>query len=335
LTLLRLDELAQLNTLDQILLWSIVSINAANLDSRNTFISDNAGVRAESKDYIQWSVSQDDKGLGRFVFTALLPVVNPQPLQDKASLLERIWSYSPYEPRQNFDAGILGYGTGIPALPPWVDTCERLLAYVAILATFISKYARRTKGDAAFWEAIHPEYWADIQYKLLDSAYGGNMTITGSMYIDWNSYLQGLSLIKCLNPDPARASDLSCNFPILSLLWGVPDVDPALPPSAIEPLIPSVGEFSVQGAGISSNTESSAGALISSYDQSFFNDDALPEWYFNAVNGIPGGGGAPTDIAQISGTATPQLIESLGICKEQDPSIISYANELGTTLPKK
>jgi hypothetical protein len=334
LTLLRLDELAQLNTLDQILLWSIVSINAANIDSRNPFISDNAAIRAESANYIQWSVSQDDKGLGRFVFTALLPVVNPQPLQDKASLLERIWSYSPYEPQQSFDAGILGYGTGIPELPQWVDTAERLLAYIGILATFISKYSRRTKGDAAFWESINPEYWADIQYKLSDSAYGGEMTITGSMYINWGSYLQGLSLIKCLNPDPALASDVSCNFPLLSLLWGIPDVDPLLPPSVIEPLIPSVGEFLVQGGLLISASTSTANALINSYDQPYFNDDALPDWYLNALNSRADLQFGSYDIENWD-NSVPPIIESLGVCKEQDPSIISYANELGNALPKK
>lgn len=335
MTLLRLDELAQLTTLDQALLWCIVSINAANLDPENSFISDNAAIRAESANYIQWSVTQDDKGQGKFVFTALLPVVNPSPLQDKASLLERIWSYSPFEPQQNFDAGILGYGYGIPVLPDWVDTSERLLAYLGILATLISKYARLTKGDEAFWAPIKPEYWADIQYQISDSAYGGTMTITGQMSIDWNSYLQGLSLVKCLNPYAGHASDINCNFPRLDILWAVPDVDLALPPGDVTPLIPATGDLSVVDGGRVSNTESGAGALINSYNQSFFNDEALPDWYLTAVNQPSGGGGGGTGGSQVLGNATPQLIESLGICKEQDPDMVSYANQLGDKPPKK
>ena len=90
MTVINRDELAQLNTLDQVLLWTIVSINSANLDARNPYIADSAAIRAESADYVRWSVGQDEKGRGLFTFSALLPLVNPQPLQDKASILERI-----------------------------------------------------------------------------------------------------------------------------------------------------------------------------------------------------------------------------------------------------
>lgn len=342
MTLLRLDELAQLTTLDQALLWCIVSINDANLDPRNFFISDNAAIRAESANYIQWNVTQDDKGQGKFVFTVLLPLVNPNPLQDKESLLERVWSYSPFEPQQEFDAGIAGYGYGIPVLPAWVDTSERLLAYLGVLAALISRYARLTKGDENFWALIKPEYWADIKYLISDSAYGGTMTITGEMSLDWSSYLQGLSLIKCLNPYSRHASDINCNFPRLDILWAVPDVALAvpdvvlaLPPGDFTPLIPAAGDFSVGDAGRIMQTESSANALINSYVKTKFNDDALPDWYLDAINNPQSASLTLSGGTTVLGNATPQLIESLTICKEQDPDMISYANDLGEKPPRK
>ena len=71
MTIINQSELSKLKYLDQVLMWAIMSINNSNLDSKNNYISDNAGVRAESKDYITWSVAQDDNGAGKFVFSAL------------------------------------------------------------------------------------------------------------------------------------------------------------------------------------------------------------------------------------------------------------------------
>lgn len=333
MTVINTDELAQLNTLDQVLLWCIVSIDCANRDSRNPYIADSAAIRAESADYVQWSVTQDDKGGGKFIFSALLPLVNPQPLQDKASILERIWSYSPFEPIQEFDGGITGYGYGIPTLPDWVDTNERLLSYLGILATLITKYARSTKGDEAFWADIKPQYWADVQYKISDSGVGGSMVISGQMSIDWSSYLQGLSLVKCLNPNPLFASDVNCNFPRLDLLWAVADVDLTLPPEEVFPLIPATGGFSVFGDSVEVSGESTAGGLINSYGQIIFNDDGLPDWYLDALNNPQGASFVVSGGVTVGGNTTPQLIESLEVCKEQDPDMADYATKLADRMP--
>jgi hypothetical protein len=327
LTIINESELAELSTLDQVLMWSIVSINASNLDSRNNYISDNAAIRAESKDYISWSVVQDDKGNGKFVFSALLPVVNPHPLNDKRSIVERIWSYSPFDPTLQIAPAIAGYGWQIPTIPIWVDTTERLLAHVAIIATTIAKYARLTKLDDAAWANIHTEYWADCQYSISDTPYGGQMTVTGYLSIDWNAYISGKSLLKCLNPYIGHASDINCNFPNLMQLWNVGNVDISLPYQDLIPLIPATGRL-IFG-------EDSAQGLIDSYSGAYFLDEAVPDWYTEALDNYQNEADNSSNTSADIGNTTPKLIESLSICKEQDPEIISFAVSLADRVAIK
>ena len=327
MTVINESELAQLSTLDQVLMWSIVSINASNLDGRNNYISDNAAIRAESKDYISWSVTQDDKGRGKFVFSALLPVVNPHPLKDKDSLIERIWSYSPYDPHLQTEDGISGYGWQIGTIPIWVDTTERLLAHVAIIGTNIAKYARLTRGSEEFWATIRNEYWADCQYSISDSPFGGQMVITGYMSIDWHSYINGKSLIRCLNPYDGHASDINCNFPNLMQLWSAGNVDVSLPIETLMTQIPTIGQLF--------NQNSTAGSLISSYGSSNFINEAVPRWYTDAIQGYKDQSDNSSNNSADIGNTTPQLVESLSFCKEQDPSMASYALFVSTKAVTK
>jgi hypothetical protein len=306
-----------------------MSINASNLDSRNTNISDNAAIRSESKDYITWQVSQDENGNGRFTFTALLPIVNPNPLQDKINLLSRVWSYSPFEPDMITEAGISGFGSSMPTLPSWIDTVEKLLAYTAVRATKVSKLASLTTGTLLFMNLVNFNLWGNCQYRITDSAYGSEMTITGYLTIDWHTYLTGGSLIRCLNPHQSYANNINCNFPDLPTLWSVGSVDLDLAIEDLILLVP-VGGFGVPHTGnlprdISLDANS-AESLIDSYGQNYFIDDAVPSWYQDIINNPPNLQTFTTGIGSVSpaDSKSPKLVESLPICKEQDPSIISY-----------
>lgn len=329
MTVINQDELDQLSTLDQILMWSIISINASNLDGRNTYISDNAAIREESKDFITWQVVQDDSGGGRFVFNALLPIVNPHPLQDKDSLLSRVWSYSPYDPDLITEDGITGYGWGVPPIPDWIDTTEKLLAYVAVLGSKIVKLAPLVRGSAGFIASVKPQYWANCQYQITDSAYGSQMTITGYLTIDWKTYINGGSLIRCLNPSPIYASSINCNFPDLANHWGVQQaaIDLDLPVKDILASVNNSGTpIPINVGVIIEGDPDSAENLIDSYGQRYFVDDALPDWYKDAIDNPPNLQIFTTGFGSISpqDSQAPKIIESLPICKEQDASVISY-----------
>jgi hypothetical protein len=337
MTVINVSELSQLSTLDEGLMWSIMSITASNLDPRNNYISDNAAIRAESKDYVSWQLIQDDKGQGKFTFSALLPIVNLHPLQDKPSLLSRIWSYSPYDPSMIVDVGSIGWGWKIPVLPTWLDSTEQLLAVLAVLASKISQYALLTQGTDLFVESVKSEYWGNCQYQITDSPYNSQMIITGYLTIDWDTYLQGGSLIRCLQPYVGHASNVNCNFPDLAELWDLPSVDIDLPVAEILPLVPLGTHGFTNGGGRIMLAESSAEALIDSYNQFTFNYDAVPDWYRNAIddNEESQQNRSKTPVVNNPDAETPQIIESLPICKEQDASIVSYGKSpLATILGK-
>ena len=327
MTVINQAELDELIRLDQVLMWSIISINASNLDARNNYISDNAAIRAESKDYIQWQIVQDEAGNGRFTFTALLPIVNPHPLKDKRSILDRVFSYSPYDPDLDMSPGVTGYGQGVGGLPDWIDTTEKLLAHCAVNAAKISKLAPLVRGTETFINSIRRQYWGNCQYQINDSAYGSTMTITGYLTIDWYKYIGGRSLIACLDPFAGHATDISCNFPDIVTLFGN-IVDLALPIEEIIPLLP-VGAFGFPAVGNNaieiSAEDSSAEALIDSYGQNYFIDDSLPDWYRDAINNPPQlNFAADTPSVGSADSQAPRMIESLPICKEQDQSVVSY-----------
>jgi hypothetical protein len=328
MTVINQAELAELTKLDQVLLWCIVSINASNLDPRNNNISDNAAIRAESRDYITWQVQQDDKGKGQFTFTALLPIVNPHPLQDKVSLLSRVWSYSPFDPNMETEAGIDGYGEDMPTVPIWVDTVEKLLAFVAIRATKISKLVPLISGEKLLMDILKDSYWGKCQYQITDSAYGSQMSITGYLTINWRTYIHGGSLIRCLNPPQSGFNHLNCNFPKLADLWSVSSVDLDLPVEDLIPLIP-IGTYGLSPNGELreiAGIENGAQSLINSYSQNYFIDDALPDWYADIINNQPHLQTFTTGIGSVSSpdSKAPKLVESLPICKEQDPTVVSY-----------
>jgi hypothetical protein len=341
MTVINQSELDELIRLDQVLMWSIISINASNLDARNNYISDNAAIRAESKDYITWQVVQDELGNGRFTFTALLPIVNPHPLQHKPSIIDRVYSYSPYDPNMLTEAGISGHGQGVGGLPVWIDTTEKLLAYCAVNAAKICKLAPLVTGTEAFINSIRRQYWGNCQYQIIDSAYGSTMTITGYLTIDWYKYMKGRSLIECLDPFAGHASDINCNFPDIATLFGNV-VDLNLPVEEIIPLVP-VGAFGFPPGGgklaIEMSVEqNSAEALIDSYGQNYFIDDALPDWYRDIINNPPQLQTLSTGLGSVSAadSQAPKMIESLPICKEQDPAVVNYGKSpLAAVLGKQ
>jgi hypothetical protein len=338
MTVINQEELGQLTKLDQVLMWCIISINASNLDPRNNNISDNAAIRAESRDYITWQVTQDDKGKGKFTFSALLPIVNSHPLQDKISLLSRVWSYSPFDPNMETEDGIDGHGENMPVVPDWVDTVEKLLAFVAVRATKISKLAPLISGEKLLIDILKDSYWGKCQYQITDSAYGSEMIITGYLSINWNTYIQGGSLIRCLNPPQSAWNEVRCNFPKLIDLWSVPNVDLDLSVDELIPLIPT-GAYQLQGGipRLISAEENTAEGLISSYSQNYFIDDAIPDWYQDILNNPPNLQTFGSGLGSLStaDSKTPKLVESLPICKEQDPSMVSYAKTPLTNILAK
>ena len=229
----------------------------------------------------------------------------------------------------------------MPDLPAWITTTEHLLAHVAVLASKITKLAPKIKGTQAFVDSIKRQYWGDCQYQITDSAYGSQMTITGYLTLNWHTFINGGSLIRCLNPPRQDASFVNCNFPDLLEVWNLPLLDLVLPVEEILASVTSVNtgvSIPPLSAGVDIvGEENSAEGLINSYGQSYFLDDALPDWYKDAIDNPPSLQSAGSGLGNVDSkdANAPKIIESLPICKEQDPSVVSYGRSpLATVLGK-
>lgn len=145
-----------------------------------------------------------------------------------------------------------------------------------------------------------------------------------------------------MDPIPRHASDINCNFPSIAILFNIPGIDLGLPVPDLIELIPAGGYMfppgGVFGGGVSILAEdNTAEALIDSYGQNNFIDDALPDWYLDAIKNPPPLQTLVSGLGNLGNNddKAPKLIESLPICKEQDPSVVSYGKSpLATVLGK-
>ncbi len=149
------------------------------------------------------------------------------------------------------------------------------------------------------------------------------------------SYLQGKSLINCLNPYSAHASDINCNFPDLVQLWSVTSVDLDLPAAEITDLIPSTGEYSVIAGTATSSETTTADSLIESYNQDTYLVEYAYATWIDAFSEYQAQSDAVNNTSVGLGSSTPKLIESVTTCKEQDPDLASYATTLADKVTVK
>jgi hypothetical protein len=85
-----------------------------------------------------------------------------------------------------------------------------------------------------------------------------------------------------------------------------------------------------------SSSPTTAEGIISQYESSGYDPHAVPDWYMNYVDnlsnssggdsGTSGGGGEPKPVDPGSGNNSGN-IDTLPVCKEQDPKIISFSKD--------
>lgn len=140
MTQINTTEYAKLTTLDQGIMWAIVSLHAANTDYRNNNYDQNAAVRqGTAATLCNWEVSQDDNGVGRFGFSFVAPLVDRNPFAADADVLERVKSYSVFLLEDMpTDEPLTAKGLPLPELPEWITTMEQLLAYLCRIAATVS-----------------------------------------------------------------------------------------------------------------------------------------------------------------------------------------------------
>jgi hypothetical protein len=266
MTQINFDELAKLQTLDQGILWAVISLTRSNKHPNNTWYSDNATIRQEvAKDLSNWNVSQDDQGRGHFSFTAIMPLLDPEPMRAAADICQTIKSYSNFAlVDQTVDDPIDSKGFPMPELPDYVETLEQLLFYLVRIAEAVGRMIRYANAAAR-----SPEPPTDPVYL-----------------------------------------DLTTAAPVLS------------------GIVP-----------IAYDTENSTGeAIIAEFGDSKPIYEGFSDWIQDIFDGLlqSNDGGIPgTDKVDTSGGYKPRGVETLPVCKEQDPTAVSFSeNNLTEVLTR-
>jgi hypothetical protein len=150
MTQINLVELAKLKTLDQGIVWAALSLTRSNKHRNNVWYSDNASIRQEvAKDLSNWTIQQDPQGQGNFSFTAIMPLLDEEPMQSKVDICEIIKSYSAFLLNdQTVDEPTTTKGFPLPELPAYIQTLEQLLFYLVRIAEAVGRMIRYANAAA-------------------------------------------------------------------------------------------------------------------------------------------------------------------------------------------
>jgi hypothetical protein len=259
-TVINQSELAKLKTLDQQILWAVVSLVRSNTDPNNIFISDNAAIRQdEARGLVNYKIEPDEQGRLFFAFTALMPTQIKQPLLSGLDITETIKTYSGWALNSQSVAEPDGeHGFPAVGLPAYILCLEQALFYWVRIAEAIGRMIR----------------------------YANKATEPGLVEVD--------------------LTDTS-------------------------PVLLGVGKISAGGAG-------TIAGEVAQFDDTPAIFDGFDEYIKDIFDSLipTGNSGIPSESAiDTSGGYSPRTIETLPVCKEHDPAVIDFTDNLGTILSKK
>jgi hypothetical protein len=123
MTSINQTELAAIQTIDQAIIWAVVSLEKSNKHPDNMWTSDNAAVREQAEEYCNYQIIRDDRNNGQFLFSAEFPIINPNPLDEKRSIMECIYTANPFTLTDNqIDFTSFSKGLALPNMPVWVES---------------------------------------------------------------------------------------------------------------------------------------------------------------------------------------------------------------------
>jgi hypothetical protein len=127
-------EYDALNSFDQALVWSIVTLAEANRSPANSDLLDNQTVRPEAIEFVQWQVQRDSQSEPYLSFSTTFPLVDHNPLMSSAGLPTKIPNYTNYQPAAEPATISGGQGLPKPIIPAEIDTLERLTCWLCLIA---------------------------------------------------------------------------------------------------------------------------------------------------------------------------------------------------------
>ncbi len=197
MTQINRTEYAQLQTLDQALIWAVVTLAEANRSPDNSDMLNYVTIRPEAVDYVNWKVQLDDDGQPLFTFSMLFPLVDHNPLESKPGLPLKIPTYTDFQPEtEPLTLPVVGVGFPRPDIPPEITTLERLACWLGLIASQLGQfieYCNVVQAEAinTLTAASLPLYTLDIRGLMFDrmifqpvnvstSADGGSTTSEGN-----------------------------------------------------------------------------------------------------------------------------------------------------------
>jgi hypothetical protein len=270
MTSINTDQLAQIEYVDQALVWAIVTLQKANKHPENLQLSDNAAIRQESRDFCNWNITRNSEGVGTFFYSAILPIVNPDPLMDRESIIQCIASYTSFlVPDNEVTYPTDGKGMRLPPIPAYVNTLEKLVYWLVRLVEIVNQIIVYANKLIAQKQSL--EGGLDVVYDA------------GTGFI------------------------------------ATPEI--------------ITSGFLIEGVG----NENTAEGIIAQFDGNDDDGRGVPDWYMQGI------GLSFYEIKYASepinlggGNDKGKRVETLPVCKEQDPNVTAYGeNNLYDILTKK
>jgi hypothetical protein len=142
MTVINIAQYEQLQSLDQALVWAVVSLQAANRDVNNPDLinANYPDIRPEASTLVSWNTQLDSAGQPYLTYSATFPLLDSGPLES-APLIAGVTAYSFFDPPpQRLTIPATGQGMPAPPIPIEVDTLEKLVAWLSLIAYQLSEY---------------------------------------------------------------------------------------------------------------------------------------------------------------------------------------------------
>lgn len=198
MTQINRTEYDQLQSLDQALIWAVVTLAEANRNQNNSAMLDYVTIRPEAIDYVNWNVRLDADGQPLFTFSMLFPLVDHNPLETKPGLPLKIPTYTDFQPESEpltlFPAGV---GFPRPDIPPEITTLERLACWLGLVASQLGRFIEycnvvQVNAINAQIQATPPPYTLDIHGLVFDRTTFHQLSSGSPISISGGDSVEGL-----------------------------------------------------------------------------------------------------------------------------------------------
>ncbi len=141
MTSINYTEYSQMQSFDQALVWAVTTLAKANRHPDNKDYQQQVSIRADAVNLVTWDVVLDADGQPFLNYSAVFPLVAPDPLATTIGLPQRIPEYVQFVPDpEPLSLPTNGQGMPAPLIPPEIDTLERLVCWLSLIGHQLRDY---------------------------------------------------------------------------------------------------------------------------------------------------------------------------------------------------